>query len=233
MGAILGAILGAIGDLFGKPLRGLLLVTALGAAALLAALTWAAIVFLAPRLAQVHPVIGGMHLDWISQGAEFLAGAGAIVVAIILWPAVSLMIGGMLFESAAERIETMRFPADPQGRKIPLGEALGNSGKLALPALALSLLTLPLLFIPGVNVIAFLLVNAVLMSREYFSLAALRFQPWAGVRALRARHGGAIFIVGLTCAALMLVPVLNFIAPLYGAAAMVRLNKALGAVARA
>jgi CysZ protein len=229
MRAILGAMWGAIGDLLGKPLRGFLLISALGAAALLAGLTAAVIVFLVPAIAALHPAIGGWRPAWLAGGAEIAAGAGAIIVAVALWPLVALMIGGMLFESAAERIETMRFPADPPGRKIPFAEALGNTARLAPPAIALSLATLPLLLIPGVNVIAFLLVNALLMSREYFSLAALRFRPWAEVRALRARHRGAIFIAGLACAALMAAPVLNFLAPLYGAALMVRLNKALNA----
>jgi CysZ protein len=229
MGAILGAMWGAVGDLLGKPLRGFLLASALGAAALLAGLTLGVIVLLVPAIARLHPAIGAWRPPWLAGGAEIAAGAGAILAAVILWPVVSLMIGGMLFERAAERIETLRFPADPPGRKIPFAEALANTAKLAPPALALSLATAPLLFIPGVNVIVFLLVNAALMSREYFSLAALRFRPWSEVRALRARHRGAIFLAGLTCAALMLVPVLNFIAPLYGAALMVRLNKALTA----
>ena len=163
VGAVLGAMFGAIGDVFGRPLRNYLLITAFGAAAALAVATWAAIAALTPYIDRIAPMVAAWRAPWLTAAAEIFADFTAIVIAIVLWPAVSLLIGGMQFERAAERIEHVRFPADPPGRKIPLREALGNSLKLAGPALALNAAVLPLLVIPGINLVAFVLLNAALM----------------------------------------------------------------------
>ena len=45
--------------------------------------------------------------------------------------------------------------------------------------------------------------------------------------ALRHRHAGRIFLAGLVIAALVSVPVLNLVTPLFGAAFMVRVFKRL------
>ena len=89
--------------------------------------------------------------------------------------------------------------------------------------------------------IAFTTLNAFLMGREYFTLAALRFQPHAETRALRRRHGLTIYVAALAPALLVglptllpiapflipLVAIVSFPAPLLGAAIMVRLYKQL------
>jgi len=99
----------------------------------------------------------------------------------------------------------------------------------ALPALGLNLLFAPLLLIPPLALPVFFLLNATLMSREYFTLAATRFRSFKETNAVRKANGRALLIAGLTCAVLLYFPLLNFIAPLYGAALMVRLNKAFPA----
>ncbi len=148
---------------------------------------------------------------------------------ILLWPAVSMMIGGAMFDLAAEKIEKKRFPNDAPGAAPSFAHGLANGLRIALPALGLNLLCAPLLLIPPLALPVFFLLNATLMSREYFTMAATRFRTFKETKALRKKHGRTLLFTGLTCAALLYFPLLNFIAPLYGAALMVRLNKALGA----
>jgi CysZ protein len=236
MSAILGAWAGAIGDLFGRPLRGLLIVCALGAAALLSALVWAVVTFVLPSI----PEPGGW-LSWLDNVGEVLGGAGLVVVAVLLYPVVALILGGVLFDVAAERVEKLRFPQDKPGRFLNPLEGLLNGLKIAGPALLLNLLALPLVFIPFVNVVVFALLNAFLMGREYFSLAALRHGDWDSVNHLRVRAPLTIFCAALPPAILVSLPTLlpiapflipvvalvSFPAPLLGAAIMVRLHKAL------
>ncbi|OYW87084.1 MAG: hypothetical protein B7Z22_05270 [Hyphomonas sp. 32-62-5] len=105
----------------------------------------------------------------------------------------------------------------PKARAVPLAEGISNGLKIALPALLLNLLAIPLYFIPGVNVVVFILMNAVLMGREYATLAASRHMSFRDAVALRNRHGFSVFLVGLACS------VIPFFAPLVGAGAMVRL----------
>jgi CysZ protein len=102
-----------------------------------------------------------------------------------------------------------------------------NVDNIVLFTFLLVLVLILVVFQIIVNIVVFTALTALLMGREYFSLAALRFGDWARARELRRRHGGAIFVAALAPALLLLVPVANFLTPLFGAAIMVRLHKAL------
>jgi CysZ protein len=214
---VLSAIAGAIGDVFGSPLRGLALVCALLAAALLAGLVWAAITFAVPLI----PVTG-----WLGIGAEALASVAVVLAAVILAPIVTMIAGGILLDVAAERVEKACFPEDPPGQGLTLAKSVAASARIAALALPLNLLALPLLFVPILGVVVYWVVNGFLLGREYFSLAALRFRTWDEAKALRGRNWGLVFIAGLALAVWMSIPILNALAPLFGIALMVRLHKA-------
>ena len=92
-----------------------------------------------------------------------------------------------------------------------------------------NVIALLLLLVPGVNLIAFFVVNAYLLSREFFQFAAMRFRSEAEARALRRRHSGTIFLAGFVIAAFLAVPILNLLTPLFGAAMMMHLYKAIAA----
>ena len=86
-----------------------------------------------------------------------------------------------------------------------------------------------LLLIPGVNVAAFFVVNGYLLGREFFEFAAMRFRPEAEAKALRSRNGGTVFLAGLVIAGFLAIPLLNLATPLFAAAMMVHLHKAISA----
>jgi CysZ protein len=214
--ATFSAIGNGLRDIVAPRLAGLTLLCLAAAVAATVALAWAAFRYLLPLIPE-----GEGWISWILNAADVLAGAVAVIVAIALAPAVSMMVGSALFDVAAARVERA-IGAEP-GRMVPIGEGLLNGVRIALPALALNLAALPLLFIPIVNIVAFLALNAHLMGREYFMLAAVRRMSWREARAFRRRAGLAPFIVGLVAA------ILPFVAPLYGASAMTRLIKSLSA----
>jgi uncharacterized protein involved in cysteine biosynthesis len=125
-----------------------------------------------------------------------------------------MVIGGILFDIAAARVE--KAIGAPPARAVSIGEGLGNGVRIALPALALNLLALPLLFIPVVNAIVFYTLNGFLMGREYSTVAGARRLTRAEADALRRRNGLPIFLIGLACS------VVPFVAPLVAASAMTR-----------
>jgi uncharacterized protein involved in cysteine biosynthesis len=169
----------------------------------------------------VVPLIpnGAGWLANVSRAGEFLASVVVVVVAIALSPAISMLVGGFLFDFAAERVE--KAIAAPKARAVPLHEALRNAARIALPALLLNLIAIPLYFIPIVNLFVFYGLNGFLMGREYATVAAVRHMSFVDAVALRKRHGASVFLVGLACS---LIP---FFAPLVGASAMTRLVQAL------
>lgn len=195
-------------------------------------LTWLALInlvvagtitFFAARagLKYLVPLIpdGGGWLGYVSMAGAFVASVAVVVLAVALSPAISMVVGGTLFDFAAERIEE-KIGA-PTGRMVPIQEGVLNGVRIALPALALNLIAIPLYFIPVVNALTFYTLNGFLMGREYATIAATRHMSYAEAVALRKRHGLSVFFVGLACS---LVP---FLAPLVGASAMTRLVQSL------
>lgn len=212
IGAALRAIGGGVSDVFSDRLGGLALICLLAALAAAVSAAWAAFRYLLPLVPE-----GEGWTAWAWNAAELLGAAGIVVLAIALAPAASMIVGGALFDVAAERIERRLFPQAPRGRMVPLHEGLWNGLRIALPALLLNLISLPLLFVPVVNLVWFLALNGFLMGREYSALAAVRRMSWREATAFRRRAPLAVFLVGLACS------VVPFVAPLIGAGAMTRL----------
>ena len=82
-----------------------------------------------------------------------------------------------------------------------------------------------MLLIPGVNIVAFFLVNGYLIGREYFEFAAMRFMAPADAKRLRKAHGGQVFVAGLVVALVLAIPIVNLLAPIFGTVLMVHLHK--------
>lgn len=158
---------------------------------------------------------GGGWLGYLSTAGEVALSLVLIVLAIALSPAASVLVGGLLFDMAAERVE--KAIGAPKARAVPLAEGIANGLKIALPALLLNLLVIPLYFVPVLNVIVFIGLNGALMGREYATLAAARQMSFREAVRLRNRYGFSVFLVGLASS------VVPFFAPLVGAGAMVRL----------
>lgn len=160
-------------------------------------------------------------LGYVSMAGSAVASFVVVVLAIALSPAISMVVGGVLFDFAAERVE--KKIAAPKARPVPIQEGLLNGVRIALPALALNLVVIPLYFIPVVNALTFYTLNGFLMGREYATITAARHMSYADAVALRKRHGAEVFVVGLACS------IIPFVAPLVGASAMTRLVQSLRA----
>ena len=168
-----------------------------------------------------YPILDGF--------AYFLAGAGLLIVFFYVLPAISALVAGFFLDEAAEIVERTDFPGEPTGRALPAGRALLYGIRFAALSLLVNLAALTLFFVPGVNVAAFFAANAYLLSREYFELAAGRFRPLPEAAAMRRERRGTVLLAGGMLAALVLVPVLNLLTPLFGVALMVHVHKRLSA----
>ena len=147
-------------------------------------------------------------------------------LALLLAPATAL-VAGLFLDDLAEVIERRDYPADPPGRALPTLASLILSVRFLGVVLLGNLLAFALLLVPGVNLFAFLAVNGYLLGREFFEFAALRFRTQAEAKAMRRRHAGTVFLGGLAIAGWLAIPVVNLTAPLFAAALMVHLHKAL------
>lgn len=215
MGKAIAAIGGGLKDVFFGRLTWMALLNFVIAVSLTATAAWATITYAVPLIPN-----GGGWVRYVSQGGELLASLVVVVLAIALSPAISMIVGGVLFfDIAAERVE--KKIGAPKGRVVPVHQALWNNVRIALPALVLNLVAIPLYFIPVINAIVFWSLNGFLMGREYATVVAARHMNYADAVKLRKRNGAAVFLVGFACS------VIPFFAPLVGASAMTRLVQSL------
>lgn len=164
---------------------------------------------------------------WLAFVLGIIASFGlALGLALLLAP-VTALIAGFFLDDVAEVVERRDYPQDPAGRPLPLGEAISGTLKFLGVIIVGNIIALFLLLIPGINLIAFFLVNGYLLGREFFEFAAMRHRPPAEARLFRAKHAGTVFLAGLVLAAFLAVPLLNLLTPLFAASMMVHLHKKL------
>ncbi len=168
--------------------------------------------------------------DWTSWLGLFAAIAAGFVLALLLAfliAPVTALIAGMFLDDVAEIIEREDYSNEPAGTPMPVGRSLVYSLKFLVVVILGNLFALLMLLIPGVNLIAFFIVNGYLLGREFFEFAAMRYRGEDGAKAFREENRITVFLGGLMIAGFMAIPLINLLTPLFAAAMMVHLHKAL------
>jgi CysZ protein len=163
--------------------------------------------------------------DWIETAIQWLGGLALVAASIFLIPPVTSLIAGLYLDDIAGQVERSAFPSDPPGRELPTAKSIWLAIKFFTVVLAVNLLALFLLLIPGVNLVAFYVGNGYLLGREYFELAAMRHVSAAEAKRLRKSNRLTVLLCGLLIAGLASVPILNLVTPLFATGFMVRMYK--------
>jgi CysZ protein len=183
---------------------------------------------------------GWFALDWALAragmadsafaGADTLRSVASALLAIIalwlLWRIVAMAVIQFFADEVVQAVERKHYPAAASmARDLTVGEevrqALGAAGR-ALLANVIALPFAVVLLFTGIGpALLFLAVNAVLLGRELQDMVWLRHRadrttPAPLRRGERAALGGVV-------AGLMMVPLVQFVAPLLGAASAVHL----------
>lgn len=214
---MLDAALAAMSEILTPPFRRVLY-KILGLTLVLLALVWVG-------LDKVVISYVAVPYPWLATMLSILTGLGLFLGLAFLVAPVSMLVAGFFLDELAERVEFDTTGAT--GRPLPPGQAIWLASKFALVSVLVNLLALLVLLLPGVNIVAFFVANAYLFGREYFELAALRYRPIEEVREMRRRHRLYIFLCGFFIAAVVAVPIVNLLTPLFGTAFMVRIHQRL------
>ncbi|MEI9996119.1 MAG: EI24 domain-containing protein [Rhizomicrobium sp.] len=210
----------ALGMLFDRDFRGLVLWTLVLTAALFVALL-AGVEYGLARL----PELGS---PWVNRFLELIAPVALLLSVFVLGAPVAATIGAAFMERIAARVDAHFYPGDSKVRRAPALRSVGESVRLIGLAILINLALLPVdVGIPGLPEAATVLVNGWLLGREFFDLAALRHQTPEQVTALRHRHGGKIYLAGLFIALFTAIPGIDLIAPFFGTALMAHLSRRL------
>ena len=209
----------AIANFFDGTLKGVFL-RSLGLTLLLFILALAGLEFAILHL----PTLGA---PWVNRVIEVLTPLLFLVAAFLLGAPVAAVFASLFLDRIARTIETRAYPGQPPGAGMSTATALSSGLRLAGLALLanLGLLVLDVELVPPLPEILTILVNGWLLGREYFELAALRHMTRVAAAQLRRRHGGTVFVGGTMISLLSSVPLINLLAPLFGAAFMVHLYK--------
>lgn len=153
----------------------------------------------------------------IGSAGGWLAGAGTFTALLFAFiPAAALAVS-FFIDPVADAVEAKHYPdALPQTAR-PLSADLWIAAKTAGLALLINIPLIPFYFLfPPLPAV----VNGYLLGREYFSMAALRQMPATDVKKLRRRASLSIWTAGALLAFMVTIPILNLLAPVFGAGLM-------------
>ena len=179
--------------------------------------------------------LGAVAIDRLLARAGWAddSGVGALVAltlmilsAWLLFRVVALAVLQLFADEVVVAVERRSYPqAAAAARKLPLAEDLRNAAGGAARAIMANLLALPiamaLLFTAIGPAIVFWAVNAWLLGRELTDMVWQRHRPTRETPAPVTRLER--FLLGGAIAALLAVPLANFLAPVLGAAAATHL----------
>jgi CysZ protein len=213
---MLTAAFRALGDLTSPDFRNILFKAVGLAIALFAA------IFLA--LQALFWFLTFFSTPWLERLAEIGASLGLFVAFFFLMAPVTAMFAGLYLDEVAEKVETKHYAADPPGRPQPFLKGLLLAIQFGVLVLVVNVLALPLVF-TGLGAIVLVVINAYLLSREYFEMAAMRFMTPPEAKQLRKDNAVNIFTAGFLPALMTLVPIINLALPLFATSYFVHLFK--------
>jgi len=153
----------------------------------------------------------------IGAAGGWLAGAGAFTAMLFAFiPAAALAVG-FFIDPVADAVEEKHYPDAPAQVDRALSADLMIAAKTAGLALLINIPLIPFYFLfPPLPA----LVNGYLLGREYFTMAALRHLKPVEVKSLRRRAALPIWTAGALLAFMVTIPLLNLLAPVFGAGLM-------------
>jgi CysZ protein len=161
---------------------------------------------------------------WLNGLIQIVGTLGAVVVGWLMLPALVLAVSGLFLDQVVGAVERRWYPDLPASMPVPLLTDLRSSLGIALVALLLNLLALPLyLLLPGVNLLLYYALNGYLLGRQYFEMVSLRHLSRDESLRLRAALSVKLFWAGVAFAFLSSIPFVNLVLPVIATATMVHL----------
>lgn len=174
----------------------------------------------------VLPFIG--PVTWLNDLASGASVLVFLVASVFLMVPVAAAFTSLFLDRVADAVEARHYPDLPAANGVGffagLGDSLGFLGVL-ITANAVALIFY-LLLAPAAPLI-FIALNGFLLGREYFQMVALRRISRAEARALRRRHAATIWAAGALMALPLMIPLVNLLVPVLGAATFTHLFQRL------
>jgi uncharacterized protein involved in cysteine biosynthesis len=164
-------------------------------------------------------------VDW---AIALLGGLAAAFIAWMLFPVIAAEVVYVFLDEVVSAVEARHYPHLPKATPVAEWRYVVAGIRLLLLMGVFNLLILPISFIPFANILypaLYLLINGILLGREFWEVVAPRRMSFAEAHTLRRRHRFKVFVSGIVIALLFLVPVFNLIAPVVATAFMVHVHR--------
>lgn len=163
--------------------------------------------------------IGG--IDTAVSVAALLAMLG---LSVFLMVPVAGAMTGLFLETVADAVEAHHYPGLPPAPGAPFWPTVWDSLRFFVVLTILSLVgAVVTLATGGTGIVLVWLINGYLLSREYFTLVALRRLDPDEAHALRRQHFSTLWLAGVMMAIPLSVPLVNLMIPVLGAATFTHL----------
>lgn len=216
---IMRAFLLALGQI-GDPRFRKVLLLGIGLTLALLVAAYAAVLWLVSGLVGdqvVLPLVGEVH--WLNDLLSWSSVLLMMVLSVFLMIPVASAITSMFLDEVAQAVEDRHYPGLPPVRPVPFWDALRDTVNFLGVLIAANLVALVIYLLSGpFSPAVFWGLNGFLLGREYFTLAAMRRIGREGARDLRRRNWPMIWAAGTLMTVPLMVPVLNLIIPILGAA---------------
>lgn len=159
-------------------------------------------------------------LSWVRDAVAIISQFLLVIAFIFMGAPVAQLFASIFIDRVADAVEAKHYPGPKPDGATFWGLLAAGLSFTAISAV-LNLLAFPLqIASAGLGAVVVLFVNGYLTGRTFFELAALRHMPTREARLLRRRHRVRLFLGGVLISLLVMIPVLNFFVPLFGAAMM-------------
>ena len=165
---------------------------------------------------------------WMGAGqwagaAEAIALVVGVVLGWLLFRVIAIAVVGVFADEVVEAVEARHYPdALRTARPVPLARGIEMGLRSATRALSVNIAAVPLylvLLATGVGTaIGFFVINAWLLGRDLGDMVAARHMDRPAMATFRRATAGRRWLLGAVDTALLLVPFVNLVAPVLGAA---------------
>ena len=134
-----------------------------------------------------------MPWPWLDEVIAAVASLGLLVALFFLMAPVTAIFAGLFLDTVADIVERKHYPGERVGRPPSTFSSVFMAVQFGLLVLLVNILVLPTVFF-GIGALIMLVVNAYLLSREYFTMAAARHMPVRQIRCARLRQPLQLFM---------------------------------------
>lgn len=164
---------------------------------------------------------------WVNMLVKVAAGLLALWLGFLVFVPLSALFIGLFLDPVVDAVEARFYPDRRAGPPLGVWASLGLGLRLGLVMIVVNALALPLyllvLWVPGLPVLLFWVLNAYLLGWGFYDLVAPRHLSAAAARGRRRAMRPQLFVAGLLVTLLFTVPLVNLAAPIIGAALMVHI----------